>query len=161
MKIDRIIYINLDRRPDRNEWWLDSMERAGVPMEIVERHKARDWQDYPSYGALIDDIRKSELLGPIYPHELKPKNVGVAALAYSFAECFEKIVNRGETTLLMHDDCRLHKSWNYLCNSLASIPVHAHLVQLEWQPPDGDRRINKCYPFEKDLRWRHGIAGAG
>ena len=41
--IDKILYVNLNRRPDRNEWFLDNMENAGVPMEIVKVFPARDW----------------------------------------------------------------------------------------------------------------------
>ena len=41
--IDEILYINLNRRPDRNEWFLDNMENAGVPDGDVKVFPAHDW----------------------------------------------------------------------------------------------------------------------
>ena len=41
--IDKILYVNLNRRPDRNEWFLKNMENAGAPMEIVKVFPAHDW----------------------------------------------------------------------------------------------------------------------
>ena len=43
--IEQILYINLDRRPDRNNWFLAQMDDAGVPMEIVKVFPAHDWID--------------------------------------------------------------------------------------------------------------------
>ena len=43
--IDKILYVNLNRRPDRNEWFLENMENAGVPMESVKVFLAHDWID--------------------------------------------------------------------------------------------------------------------
>lgn len=45
-RIGKIIYLNLDRRPDRNMHFLNSCFDVGIPVTKIERYQALDGADY-------------------------------------------------------------------------------------------------------------------
>tara|TARA_Y100000389_G_scaffold26815_1_gene23053 strand:- start:11857 stop:12549 length:693 start_codon:yes stop_codon:yes gene_type:complete len=46
MTIDKIYYINLDRREDRNKHFLEQCEKHSIPQEMIERFSAIDGSTY-------------------------------------------------------------------------------------------------------------------
>ena len=158
--IEQILYMNLDRRPDRNEWFLTEMEAAGVPMDIVERVPAKDWQDYPDSESLLDAIHVDGFGQKIKMAEERNTlfHQGMWAFFWSYCCCLKKIMESRKNTLLIQDDVALQVPWKSLLSSLktlSDIPWRA--IQLEW----GDRsdvRPNICVPFERDpIKWSYGI----
>ena len=156
--IGKILYINLDRRPDRNEWFLENMETAGVPIDKVERFRAHDWQDYGSLDSLMEAIHADGVLGDCDYTGHREKHAPPWALLWSQACCLQKFLDSDwRTVLIMLDDSCLNVSWAALNAKLSSLsdvnPLW--LVQLGWGYYDSDYR--PFVPFKGDRRWIHGI----
>ena len=168
--IDKILYVNLNRRPDRNEWFLDNMEKAGGPMEIVKMFPAHDWQDY---GSIADIIRAMQDDGFALnlARGLPPSHrFGSIGNIWSHCCCLRQIINSGDHVLVMQDDVRFDIPYDELLAMLQPVVQKVkgfHIIQLEWAEvvgewaKDSDLQPNLCYPFENDYRWSHGIHGLG
>lgn len=166
--IDKIIYINLDRSLDRKAWFLENMEAAGVPMGIVERFPAKDWQDYDS---VKDTIRQMNKASGFAPHILTSEHRctkddevsmlrGVAAYVWTVSDVLKSIIDSDTTTLVLHDDTAII-SWDNLISSFDGLlpwldsyhkPLHAIQFiygKTNWLP-------NPVMPFNEI--WNHGIA---
>ena len=168
--IDKILYTNLNRRPDRNEWFLDNMENAGVPMDIVKVFPAHDWKDYGSVSEIIRAMQ-SDGFSPEITRGLPPSNrFASIGNIWSHCCCLRQIINSGDHVLVMQDDVRFDIPYDELISMLKVVWQTVkgfHIIQLEWVEVVGEwavqtnLRPNLCYPFEKDYRWSHGIHGLG
>ena len=149
--------MNLDRRPDRNEWFLKNMEAAGVPMELVERVPAKDWRDYDSVEDTVKAMQKDgfALNFPPVGHWarkglLHPDQRGVAALYFSWSIILHRIINDDKVTLTFLDDfCLL--SWEDLIGSLKCFnDIKFQLIKLHAgssPPPHHERRFNDIFNY--------------
>ena len=157
--IEQILYVNLDRRPDRDAWFLENLENAGVPMERVERVPATDWRDYPDMTTLLKAIQADGF--GLNVTELEPQRKGDYAFIFTEYRCLRRIISDQKWTLLMQDDVALI-GWDDLQESLSMIDPHphrTHIIQLEWRLHD---RPNCCVPYAKGgCIWSHGIRGTG
>ena len=140
--IEQILYLNLDRRPDRNEWFLENMEAAGVPMELVERVPAKDWRDYDSVEDIVKAMQKDgfgKLFFESKHHHyfLGDERRGRAALIWTVSCALRKIVETDKVTLVLHDDCAV-RSWNDLTSELNEAQQYfagdkdLHVIQLSY-----------------------------
>ena len=137
--IEKILYANLDRRTDRNEWFLENMELAGVPMDIVERIPAKDWKDYDSVEDTVKEMQKDgfALNFPPVGHWarkglLHPDLRGEIAQYWTFSIMLQRIMNTENTTLVLHDDFCL-KSWEDFTNAFECFKgVDFQLIKLQW-----------------------------
>ena len=111
--IQEILYLNLDRRPDRNEWFLTHMEKAGVPMEIVKRIPAKDWKDYESVSDTLIQMKNEDGFAQ-HLFESKPEWLdtyldssyqGITAYIWTMSKALKRIIESKKYTLVMHDDC--------------------------------------------------------
>ena len=110
--IEQILYMNLDRRTDRNEWFLESMEKAGVPMELVERIPAKDWKDYDSVEDTVKEMQKDGFALEL-KYFWKADMRGHVAHVWTNSIVFRRIIEDDKITLVLHDDCSV-KSWDEL-----------------------------------------------
>ena len=163
--IRNIIYLNLDRRADRKNWFLEHMESAGVPMEIVTRVNAKDWQDYDSNEDTVKRMREDGfgLNYQAVDYRMQPLHRGEYAYIWGMSQCLLQAANNGGLTLIMHDDATL-RSWKQLNDSLDLILIHhwktrklgnrTHLIQLSYNILVGKTR-NATIPH--DNIWNYGI----
>jgi len=167
MLIEQIFYLNLDRRPDRNAWFLENMEAAGVPMEIVERVPGKDWQDYDSVTEMLEQMYKEDGFAQhLRQSSDNPRHsedwIGYTAYVWTVSTALKRIIDSKKLTLVLHDDCSL-KSWLDLESDLKRILKNAnrtqdnklfHTIQLSYDLHASILR-NAVIPY--DHIWNYGI----
>lgn len=168
--LDKILYVNLDRRTDRNEWFSENMELAGVPMDRVERFSAHDWQDYDSISHIVKAMQRDGFALNLARGLPPLSRFASIANIWSHCCCLREIVESGADVLVMQDDVCLDIEYAVLSDQLINVVERVpgfHIIQLEWVEAIGewadgcDLQPNLCYPFEGDYRWSHGIHGLG
>lgn len=167
--IEKILYVNLDRRPDRNEWFLGEMETAGVPMEMVERVPGKDWKDFYSIELLLKAMEADGFLPNVELGMPPRERFGSCGNAWSQCCYMRKIIASGQTTLVMQDDAALAIPYEDLLLSLKSLEIvkYIQVIQLEWVDVVGEwareleMRPNHCEIFQPDFQWAYGIRGFG
>ena len=164
--INKILYINLDRRPDRNAWFLSNMEAAGVPMKLVERIPAKDWQDYPNVQAQLEAMKADGFglnIDPTHPTIYHPKNRGSYACMWSQCTALRKSVDT-DFVLVIQDDVSLNIMWDELLNATKSVVDIVHglwTIQLESTGFSPDEHHTLRPIISQDSRWRSGIGSIG
>ena len=163
--IEQIIYSNLDRRTDRNVWFLTNMEAAGVPMEMVERIPAKDWQDYNSVEATIRAMQKDGFMvnKPVIPDDKRGKAFrGHATYFWTMMIALDRIARGDKVTLMLHDDATV-KYWDDLIECLERIESYQttvsellQLVALGWRSKP-NAKPNVVTPFQDGWIWNYGI----
>ena len=144
--IDKVIYVNLDRRPDRKSWFLSEMDKMGVPPDIIERFPAKDWKDYDSFSSFTDAVKEDGILGELLQFDMdNPSLVGWDGHGlWSNACCLKKVIDSDQTTLIIQDDTALNIEWESLLSLLEPLDPHKHfdnwrnntrIIQLDndWQ----------------------------
>ena len=158
--IEKIYYLNLDRRPDRKEWFLSSMAGAGVPMGIVERMPSKDWQDYHSVQDMlvrmeVEDGLPQKCLIPNADLDREKFDIdwrGKTAYIWTMSKILKRIIEANETTLIMHDDYSLI-SWEGLTSALEHLSFF-QAVQLGYDLHEAIPR-NTVVPYNHI--WNYGI----
>ena len=161
MIIERILYINLDRRMDRNEWFRQEMEAAEVPMDIIERIPGKDWQDYPNSESIINAMHADRFAPYMTPKRWRdrPYLRGHFCYVWSNCICLRQIIESRKTTLVMCDDVAFDIKWDELSKRLHSIPDDINICQLEWF--HHNKSCNPVVPYPADPRWSYGIHSLG
>ena len=169
MLIEQIFYLNLDRRPDRNAWFLENMEAAGVPMELVERIPAKDWREYGSVTETLERMYQEDGFAQHLIGEQSSDNprdseywIGYTAYVWTVSTALKRIIDSKKLTLILHDDCSL-KSWLDLESDLKRILKDGnktqdgellHAIQLSYDLHPSIPR-NAVSPY--DHIWNYGI----
>lgn len=104
--IDRIVYINLERSPHRQQAFEAHMSTIeGVP-DILERFNAYDGRDYENETAVIDAAIADGLA--FYEVFKSPDyewiGCGTLAAFWSYFKILQRAIERNETTLVLYDD---------------------------------------------------------
>ena len=86
--IDKIIYINMDARTDRNERMLSELERIGFAKEKIQRFSASSYQGCPNTGCLVSHASVLEMA-----YDMDLKNVLVLEDDFVFIDDAEKVRN--------------------------------------------------------------------
>ena len=86
--IDKIIYINMDARTDRNERILTELERIGFAKEKIQRFSASSYQGCPNTGCLVSHASVLEMA-----YDMDLKNVLVLEDDFVFIDDAEKVRN--------------------------------------------------------------------
>ena len=84
--IDKIIYINLDTRTDRNERILNEFKRLGFPEEKIQRFSATSYQGCPNTGCLLSHANVLEMA-----YDMDLKNVLILEDDFVFIEDADKV----------------------------------------------------------------------
>ena len=158
MLIEQILYMNLDRRPDRNAWFLENMETAGVPMEIVERIPAKNWRDYDSAEDIIKAVQKDGF-GLNIDLSYIQTPMGDLGVIWSSAIALRQIVEDDKITLLIHDDFCL-TDWGELADKTACFFNMNMLQIVNLQYVERDNEYITIYLDKRyNDDWFYGAAG--
>jgi GR25 family glycosyltransferase involved in LPS biosynthesis len=84
--IDKIIYINLEARTDRNERILNEFKRLGFPEEKIQRFSATSYQGCPNTGCLLSHANVLEMA-----YDMNLKNVLILEDDFVFIEDADKV----------------------------------------------------------------------
>ena len=107
--IDKVFYINLDRRPDRNSHMNLEFDRVNIPKTKVERFRAIDGDHLFDYGVNVDDIikfKKSDFI------KKRNKNYLIGN-QLSHMRILNKIVEENlDNVLIMQDDIKFIDNFN-------------------------------------------------
>jgi GR25 family glycosyltransferase involved in LPS biosynthesis len=124
-KISKIFYINLSRRIDRNEHFLNTCKNVGIPEEKIERYEALDGKTYkPSSSEELMfvncDYKKRWFYNNIVCNQLGHYNL------------LKEIVKRGyEYTIICQDDAYFRNDFIEHINKLMdNIPPNAEIVNI-------------------------------
>lgn len=146
----KVWYINLDRRPDRNEAMLRNLKAAEVLEENIRRLEAKDREAYNSYRALADDAVRD---GFECFNDKKERHTQVHANTWSYLRALEQIAAQEETVLLMEDDYFLKITYSRLEELLAEIPDFNIAMLFN------TRLRRECPDYSP--HWVKGIPGSG
>ena len=113
MLLDKIIYINLERRPDRNKNVIDQLTKLNL-IQMAERFNAIDGStlnlDKIDSSIItkqgIDDAKKSEII-------YKFLTPGAIGCAMSHRAIYQKIINENiQRCLILEDDITIDENFN-------------------------------------------------
>ena len=156
--IERVLYINLDRRVDRRDWFLAEAEKAKIPMDIVGRIGGKDWRNYPNCAELLRAIQADGFARTVDPSRAHPRLQGTWACSWAYCIALQQIIESDKTTLLIQDDMGITAAWDDFVKQFEVLTDVKDLwaIQLEWVDVP-DSRPNICVPF--DSEWMYGIRG--
>lgn len=125
IKLDRIYYINLDRRPDRNQHFLRQCEKAHVNMDLVKRFQAVDGTTLQITPEIETMFQNSD-----FKHKKNCKKLMGNQLSH-FRILQDMIQNNYEYILVLQDDVVFKHNFNhYLQKVLNSLPPDAEIVNI-------------------------------
>ena len=117
--IDKIIYINMDARTDRNERILSELERIGFAKDKIIRFSASSYQGCPNTGCLVSHASVLEMA-----YDMDLKNVLVLEDDFVFIDDAEKVCN-DLTTFFERD-----MDWDVLMLTTCAAVVSEHTDSL-------------------------------
>lgn len=117
--IDKIIYINMDARTDRNERMLSELERIGFAKEKIQRFSASSYQGCPNTGCLVSHASVLEMA-----YDMDLKNVLVLEDDFVFIDDAEKVRNDLKTFFEREMD------WDVLMLTTCAAVVSEHTDNL-------------------------------
>lgn len=117
--IDKIIYINMDARTDRNERILSELERVGFAKEKIIRFSASSYQGCPNTGCLLSHASVLEMA-----YDMELKNVLVLEDDFVFIDDTEKV--RNDLTTFFERDM----DWDVLMLTTCAAIVSEHTDSL-------------------------------
>jgi GR25 family glycosyltransferase involved in LPS biosynthesis len=123
--IDKIYYINLDRRPDRNEHFLKECLNHNIPYEKIQRFKAID-------GLTYNFSLKEKTFFKNVDYKNKPfvKNIMGNQLSH-YNILLDMIYNNYKYIIIFQDDIILKKNFLiYLENVINNIPDNAEIINI-------------------------------
>lgn len=126
--VDKLYYINLDRRPDRNRHMISEFERIKVPEHKIERFRAIDGDKLFDYGVKASDIikfRDSDFI------KKKNKNYLIGN-QLSHMRILQKIINENiQIAIILQDDIRFLDNFNFeLQNILENKPDDTEFIWI-------------------------------
>lgn len=149
IKLDKIYYINLDRRPDRQQHFLQQCRQENIDMKLIQRFQAID-------GKTLKLKKEEEKLfeNCDYKNEPYKKNIMGNQLSHYYI-LQDMIINNYQYILILQDDVVFKKDFNkYLDQVLNSIPddaeivnigLHKHSVYADFKPLNLESHENKIY----------------
>lgn len=117
--IDKIIYINMDARTDRNERMLSELERIGFAKDKIQRFSASSYQGCPNTGCLVSHASVLEMA-----YDMDLKNVLVLEDDFVFIDDAEKVRNDLKTFFEREMD------WDVLMLTTCAAVVSEHTDDL-------------------------------
>ena len=124
-KINKIYYINLDRRPDRNQHFLDQCTKFKFDMNNVIRFKGIDGLTYKFSNEEEEMFKNADFI----MNESKEKIMGNQLSHYYILK--EMIKNNYDYIIIFQDDVVLRDDFNYQINKLVeNIPEDAEIINF-------------------------------
>jgi GR25 family glycosyltransferase involved in LPS biosynthesis len=124
-KIDKIYFINLDRRPDRKEHFLNECTNVDIPMEKVERYKALDGSTYQF------SKEEADLFKNVY-YKGKPYEKGVMGNQLSHYYILRDMIkNKYDYIMILQDDVIFKKNFiKYVDDLMENVPVNTEIINI-------------------------------
>lgn len=124
-KLDKIYYINLDRRPDRNQHFLSQCQKEKIDMGLVQRFRAIDG------NTLELKPEEKELFAPCqYRDSPYSKNIMANQLSHYYI-LQDMIKNDYDYVLILQDDVVFKKGFNaHIKKVLSMLPKDAEIVNI-------------------------------
>ena len=130
MKIDEVVFVNLESRRDRKQNIQEQLRDNGVPSDIIRPHVSTDAAAYESFEALC---QQASLRG--YPERFDPHietppylterrwwvGIGDIACVWTKLRLYDALRKSDSTTLIVEDDCLLQKSFDEIQALIAGI----------------------------------------
>ena len=125
VKISNIFFINLSRRKDRNEHFLNSCKTVGIPEEKIEKYNALDGKTYiPTY--------KEELMFTNCDYKNRWFYNNIVCNQLGHYNLLKKIIKRGyEYTIICQDDVYFRNDFIEQINKLMdNIPLDSEIINI-------------------------------
>ena len=161
-KIDKVIYLNLERRTDRCDYILNEFERNSFPMDRVHQFKGHDGFKYP----MLESIQEAMIADGFGASVSRRIENGLTwqtpadfACLWSKLCIYRSLVETGgdEVWMLLEDDCIIQKGWDYFANVVGGLPSDFRILQLDYIHPEEDLVKSPSYSSE----FFHGFGGIG
>lgn len=124
-KIDKIYYINLDRRPDRNEHFLKQCSIHSIPYNKIQRFRAIDGKKYNFSSQEKLMFQRVDYLSQHYV-----KNIMGNQLSH-YNILLEMIEKNYKYIIIFQDDIIFKKNFiSYLENVMNNIPNNAEIINI-------------------------------
>lgn len=124
-KLDRIYYINLERRKDRKAHFFQQCQKAGIPMELVEKFTAID-------GKTFEPTSEQNQMFRDCKYKNSPFCKNIMANQWSHYCILKDMIEKGyESILILQDDVIFKKNFTIeLDHVLDAIPQDAEIINI-------------------------------
>ena len=142
-KIDKIYYINLDRRPDRNTHFLNQCRQHDLPFSKIQRFQAVDGLTFNfteqiislfancDYFRTLNSYRENNMLEKYYKiaEGLTKKIMGNQLSHYIILK--DIINNNYEYTIIFQDDAKFNNNFvEYIDNLIEKMPEDTEIMNI-------------------------------
>jgi GR25 family glycosyltransferase involved in LPS biosynthesis len=125
MEISKFYYINLDKRPNRNEHFLNECRREGVPEEKIHRFSAIDGETHTFTQQEIKLFEKSDIL----THWFGKRIMGNQLSHYYIMR--EIVKNKYPVSVIFQDDAILRNGFmGELQNVIDNMPKNTEMLNI-------------------------------
>ena len=134
MKINRIYYMNLDRRADRNAFFRRHLEELGTDMSLVHRFSSHDGMAYSSVEALCEAAVKDG-----FPQLSEAHGTGLGSMGclWTFRSVLRLIQASDDIAMVFIDDCYVKQPIAEFNTLLSYIPsADFRILQIDYWFPD-------------------------
>jgi GR25 family glycosyltransferase involved in LPS biosynthesis len=123
--IDKLYYINLDKRPDRKDHFLNECTKAGIPSNIIQRFSGFDGDTYPFDKEDLELFKHANYIG----EEYEKKVIGNQLSHYSILK--EMVKNQYDSILICQDDVVFKADFiTHFKKLMKDIPDDAEIVNI-------------------------------
>lgn len=122
-QIDKIYYINLDRRPDRYEHFLKEVYNNNIPFDKIKRFEALDGKTYKFSQKEKDMFKNSDFRTQNYSLKI----MGNQLSHYKILE--DMIKNKYQNIIIFQDDVIFRKNFVEYMNTF-EIPKEAEIINI-------------------------------
>ena len=124
-KIDKIYYINLSRRTDRNTHFLNGCTDAGIPMEKIERFEGLDGQTYKPTREEILMFKNCDYIKYNFYNNILCNQLGHYYLLKKMIEMKYNYV------MICQDDIIFRNDFvNYIDKIVDNLPVNCEIMNI-------------------------------
>lgn len=123
--VDKIFYINLSRRTDRNQHFLDECKKVNIPVNKIERFEAIDGNTYNFSKRELQMFNNCDFKGRNFEKKIYGNQL---SHYYIFKEMIEKSY---EYIIVCQDDVVFKENFlNYLNKLMQNIPENAEMINI-------------------------------
>ncbi len=124
-KVDKLYYINLKRRPDRNEHFINECKKANIPNHKIKRFEALDGLIYDFEEEEIEMFKNVDYRGKPF----EKKIMGNQLSHYNILK--EMVEKRYNYIIICQDDVIFRDNFlTYLNRVMNSLPQDAEIVNI-------------------------------
>jgi GR25 family glycosyltransferase involved in LPS biosynthesis len=125
MKIDKFYFINLDKRPNRRDHFLEQCRLQNVPQDLIERFTAIDGDTHQFTQQEIELFKNSDFI-----HKWFAKRIMGNQLSHYYI-MKEAVKNKYNYIVVFQDDALLRDDFTFLLeNVLDNLPKNSEMVNI-------------------------------